>query len=152
MEKADVNLQRMLDEVCENEPSVVEIKGTRKLFSKKSRTVKIRFLCAETIRKATHISLDKREDVIHELQQSSKIAALYVLNSFLKIKLFYSILWRWYFYVRQYKAEQLYHIIEEGKKKLPQIGYYLNTTLIVSTRDTIKTMTRQEVEHTQSEH
>jgi hypothetical protein len=151
MEQASIDLQRELDAVCEDEATRIEIKGTHKLFSKKCRSVKIKFLCNETIRKATHINLDNRDDVLHELQQSSKIAALYVLNSFLKIKLFYPILWRWYFYVRQYKQEQLYPIIVEGKKKLPQIGYYLNTTLTASMRDTIKTMTREEVERSQSE-
>lgn len=151
MNQADLTLQKALDDVCEDTPTVVEILGTHKLFSKKRRSVKIRFLRYETIRKSTHISLDNRKDVLHELQYPSKIAALYVLNSFLKIKLFYPILWRWYFYVRQYKQEQLYPIIAEGKKKLPQIGYYLNTTSIASMRDTVKTMTREEVEHTQSE-
>lgn len=151
MDDTNYDLQKALDDICENVSTRIDIKGTHKLFSKKCRSVKIKFLCNETIRKATHINLDNRDDVLHELQQSSKIAALYVLNSFLKIKLFYPILWRWYFYVRQYKQEQLYPIIVEGKKKLPQIGYYLNTTLTASMRDTIKTMTREEVERSRSE-
>jgi hypothetical protein len=151
MKQASDDLQKSLDAICEDEATTVEIKGTHRLFSKKCKRVHIRFLRNETIRKATHVYHDTRQDVLHEIQQPSKIAALYVLNSFLKIKLFYPILWRWYFYVREYKAEQLYPILLEGKKKLPQIGYYLATTLTASMRDTVKMMTRKEVERSQSE-
>ena len=151
MDKANIELQRALDDVCENKPTRVEIKGTHRLFSNKQKSVKVKYMCNETIRKITHINLDSRDDTLHELQQPSKIVALIVLNGFLKIKFFYPILWRWYFYVRQYKSEQLYPIIEEGKKKLPQMGYYLATTLTVNMRDTIKAMTRKEVERSQSE-
>ena len=151
MEQANIELQRALDDVSNNSATIVEIKGTHKMFSKKCRSVKVRYLCNETIRKITSINLDKRNDVLHEIEQPSKIASLIVLNGFLKIKLLYPILWRWYFFVRQYKSEQLYPIISEGKKKLPQIGYYLSTTLTASMRDTIKMMTREEVERTQSE-
>lgn len=117
-ESSRFNITKALDDVCEDTPTVVEILGTHKLFSKKRRSVKIRFLRYETIRKSTHISLDNQKKMFYmNFQYPSKIAALYVLNSFLKIKLFYPILWRWYFYVRQYKQEQLYPIIAEGAKK-----------------------------------
>jgi hypothetical protein len=150
MEQASIDLQRELDAVCEDEATRIEIKGTHKFLSKKCRSVKIGFMRNETIRKISHVYSDKRNDVLHELQQPSKIAALMILNGFLKIKFFYPFLWRWFFYVRQYKAEQLYPITLEGKKKVPQIGYYLVTTLTVNMNDTVKMMTREEVRHTQS--
>lgn len=151
MEQASLDIQKELDKVAEGNPTKVKIVGAHCYFRrKKDKYVTVDYLCGEAIRKITHVSLDERTDVKHELQQPSKIAALIVLNGVFKIKLFYWFLWRWYYYVRQYKAEQLYPIIAEGKKKLPQIGYLMSTTLTASMRDTAKAMTRAEVEHTQA--
>lgn len=151
MERANLDIQKVLSKIAKGDPTKVEIAGTKRLFNrKKCRTVTVDYLCNETIRKITAVNLDDKTDTLHELQQPSKIAALIVLNGFFKIKLFYPLLWRWYFYIRQYKAEQLYPIIMEGKKKVPQIGYLMSTTLTASMRDTVKAMTRAEVEHTQA--
>lgn len=151
MERVNLDIQKELNKVAEGDPTKVEIVGTKRLFNrKKNKYVTVDYLCNETIRKITAVNLDERTDTIHELQQPSKIAALIVLNGFFKIKFLYWFLWRWYYYVRQYKAEQLYPIIMEGKKKVPQIGYLMSTTLTASMRDTVKAMTRAEVEHTQA--
>lgn len=151
MKQATIDIQQELNRVAMGNPTEVEIVGTRRLFHrKKPRSVKVDYLCSETLRMMTAVSLDDKTDTVHELQQPSKIAALIVLNGFFKIKLLYWLLWRWYFYIRQYKAEQLYPIIAEGKKKVPQIGYLMSTTLTASMRDTVKAMTRAEVEHTQA--
>lgn len=153
MEQASLELQQELNKVAQGDPVKVEIPGTKKLFNrKKCRTVTVDYLCNETIRLITNVSLDKRTDTRHEMQQAAKVAALIVLNGFFKIKLLYWFVWRWYFFVRQYKAEQLMPIIEEGKKKLPQIGFLMNTTLIANMRDTIKAMTRAEVGRIQAVH
>lgn len=154
MEKASIDIQREQSNVCVDEPDRVEIKGTHKWFGRwgKPRSVKVRYICNGTIEKITKVSLDERTDVLHELQQSAKVAALVVLNNTFKIFFLYWLLWRWYFYIRQYKEEQLYPIIEMGKKKVPQTGYWMNTTLIVSMRNTAKAMTRAEVEHIQAAH
>jgi len=151
MKQATLDIQQELNAVAQGNPTRVEIKGTKRLFRRgKCRSVKVDYLCNETLRRMTAVSLDSKTDTRHELQIPSKIAALIVLNGYFKINLFYWLLWRWYYYVRQYKAEQLYPIIEEGKKKAPQIGYLMCTTLTVSMRDTVKAMTRAEVEHTQA--
>ena len=151
VERATLDIQKELSRVAEGDPVKVEIPGTRQVFRRgRRRHVTVDYLRNETIRKITAVNLDDKTDTLHELQQPSKVAALVVLNGFFRIKLFYWILWRWYFYIRQYKAEQLYPIIAEGKKKVPQIGFLMNTTLTASMRDTVKAMTRAEVEHTQA--
>ena len=154
MEQASLEIQREQQNIIEDKASVVEIQGTHKWFGKwgKPRSVKVRYIKNGTLERITKVSLDERNDVLHEMQQSAKVVALIVLNSYFKIKFLYWLLWRWYFYMRQYKMEQLYPIIAEGKKKLPQTGYWMNTTLIVSMRNTAKAMTRAEVEHIQAVH
>lgn len=151
MEQANIELQKELNKIAEGDPVKIEIPGTKRFFRRsKKRSVIVDYLCNETVRKISSVSLDDKTDVRHELQQPAKIAALIILNGFFKIKLLYWFLWRWFYYIRQYKTEQLYPIIEEGKKKVPQIGYLLATTLTVSMRDTTKMMTRAEVERSRA--
>lgn len=80
-----------------------------------------------------------------------KLAALFVLNGFFKINLFFSFLWRWYAYIRGYKEYQLTEIINTAKKKLPLIEYYRNIILTLDMREDWMTMTEKEAEQYQAE-
>ena len=94
------------------------------------------------MRKMTSVALEKgKDDTL-----SAKTAALIVLNNYWKIKFFYPILWRWFYYFKEYTDEQLSEIISVGKKKVPYIAFLTNTILVTGMRDTIMTMTKEEAE------
>ena len=76
----------------------------------------------------------------------AKGASYVILNNFWTIKFFHAIHWRWLFYIKQYDFEQLQPIVLEGKKKMAEMGFYSSMMLLVMTMDTIKTMTKMEVE------
>ena len=77
-----------------------------------------------TMRKLTHIMLAKDNDA----KVSCMSAALIILNDFWKIKFLYPILWRWFFYIKQYTDDELFPIIAAGKKKVPAKNFFMNIT------------------------
>lgn len=130
-----VDDERLLNEVIEDSMTEVSIKDTSKKY-------KIGWLKKGTMRKMTSVALEKgKDDTL-----SVKTAALIVLNNYWKIKLFYPILWRWWFYVKEYTDEQLSEILAVGKKKVPYIAFLTNTILVTGMRDTMMTMTKDEAE------
>lgn len=131
--------EQELNSIAENIPSVVMV-GKRK--------VKVEWLRRGTLRKFTDVMLDKREDIDSESKITCKLAAVVVLNGYWKIKFYYWLLWRWYYYIKQYTDEQLLPIIEEGKKKVQLQEYYMIMMLSQGLKDTHKTMTREEVNRT----
>lgn len=132
--------ERELENVLDEEPTEAEIVGTGKKY-------KIGWLKKATMRKLSKITLDpEKEDEL-----SCKAAALIVLNGYWKIKFFYPILWRWWFYVCQYDDAQLRYILAIGKKKVPYVQYLMATMLVTGMRDTMMRMTRKEAERTQAE-
>lgn len=130
--------QKVLDSVVENTPTEVELRGKK---------IKIYWLRRETMRKMSHIMLSDGD----ESKISCKCAALILLNSYWKIKLFHWALWRWMYYVNQYYDKELEPIINEGKKKVPLEGYLTTTILLTGMKDTMMTMTRKEVERIRQE-
>lgn len=141
MQQPNEVVQRQLNDVIEDKPEEIGIAGTKK-------KVKVGWLKPYTLRRLTDVMLSQDVSIKEESKILCKNAALIVLNSFFKIKFFYPILWRWYYYVKEYQPEQLIPIVECGKKKVPQVGYYLNTISLTSMKDTVMQMTRKEVEAT----
>jgi len=81
-------------------------------------------------------------------------AALIVLNGFWKCHLLYWFVWRWFYYVRQYNAEELTPLFEMAQKKTQQreAAAYLNATIYLTVlKDTKKQMTKAEAERTLQE-
>lgn len=127
--------EKLLNDVMEDSVDEVSIKGTDKKY-------KIGWLKKGTMRKITSVALeDNKDDML-----SAKTSALIVLNNYWKIKFFYPILWRWFFYVKEYTDEQLSEILSVGKKKVPYIAFLTNTILVTGMRDTMMTMTKEEAE------
>ena len=73
------------------------------------------------------------------------------IERLLKILFFYWFLWRWFFYVMQYSDEELLPLIETGKKKVRVEGYCACTILLTEMKDTVKSMTREEVNRIRQE-
>lgn len=140
MKQPNLDIQRELDRLKNDKPSKVAIPNTKKVC-------KIDWIRRNTLSKLTSVlnqegKNPKQEDVVF-----CKAMALLVLNDYWKILFFYPILWRWYAYIRQYSEYQILPIIEEAKKKVPQIPYLLGMTYLLGLKDTHATMTREEVEH-----
>lgn len=84
----------------------------------------------------------------------SKCAALIRLNGFWRCHLFYWLVWRWYYYVRQYSAAELTPLFEVAQKKTAQEAApaFLNATILLTALSTTKKqMTRAEAERTLQE-
>lgn len=84
----------------------------------------------------------------------AQCAALIVLNGFWKSHLFYWILWRWFYYVKQYTSLELLPLYEMAQKKTAQeaASAYLNATILLTALSTAKKqMTKAEAERIRQE-
>ena len=86
-------------------------------------------------------------------KRQHKCLAAARLNGYFKIKLFWSILWRWYAYVRAYTDIELTQAVSLIKKKadVAMAVYSINTTLLIGMRETIMKMNREEAVATHQE-
>lgn len=151
VEQPTIEQQREYLSLRDNTPTVVHIYGTKK-------TYKIRWLKNGQIEKLSRLLVHKKPtdnedesiDVLDEIVEDSKLAcktsAIYLLDGFFKIK-FYWLLWRWFYYVKEYSAIQLAEILETGKKKIPLTQFFLLTMSLTEARDSLMMMTTREAEH-----
>ena len=121
-----------LNAIIENLPDYAKIRN---------KTYKIKWLHAGTVRKINQIILEEGNDAVANYQT----AACIILNGFLKIKLFYPFLWRWFYYVKQYSEADLTEVLAIGKKKIPRQSYFVNTILMTDMMDTMMMMNKKEV-------
>lgn len=131
--KEDEQLQMS---VRKNYADPVEVRGS---------VYKVRWMHPSTTEWITELMLKDGNDN-KVLCQS---AALIVLNGFWKCHLFYWIVWRWFYYVRQYNADELMPLFEMAQKKTQQrvMTAYLNATIyLTGLKDTKKQMTKAEAE------
>lgn len=70
------------------------------------------------------------------------------LNGYFRIKLFYWLVWRWYYYIRQYNEDELEDAIALIKKKVPAQSYFGNIISLTEIRATMMQMNREEVYRT----
>lgn len=135
----NIEAEKSLNEILENTPTKVKMNG---------RTYKIGAMTNELVRKLTNVALTEKD----ESKVTTKSVALIVLRRWWKIKLFYPILWRWYYYIMELPESEMSEMIETAKKKLPLEAYYRNTILLTGIKDTKMTMTREEVNRFLQEH
>lgn len=127
--------EQELNSIRKDGATSVRIPGTRKKY-------RIRWMKHETLWKVTDILLDDKDD----RKTACKMAAAIVLNDYWKIKFWWRVKWRWFYYVKQYSDEQMLPLIVEGKKKVQQSAYYEVIMYSIGMRDTIMTMKKGEVE------
>lgn len=124
--------ERQLLGVIDNEPTTIPLGR---------RSVTLRMLTGHAQHKITQILLSEgREDMV-----SCKCVAAARLNGYFKIKLLWWLVWRWYFYIRQYSEADLAPAVAEIKKKVPLTDYLANTTYLIAIRETLMQMNREEV-------
>lgn len=126
-------IEKIYNSVVENETDYVNLRGKK---------VGIKWMHPGTQRKLSNIILKYKDD--DTLQH--RCAAVCVLNSFFKILFLYPILWRWYFFVKEYSANEMYEIFEVSKKKVQQESSLKNMVLLIGVRDTLKQQTMTSVE------
>lgn len=153
VEQPTLAQQRELKSIVENTPTVVGILRTKKKY-------KIHWLKAGAICKLSDLLIHKGktdndddtvdDNVLDIIKQDTKLAckaaAAIVLNGYWSIKLKWSFLWRWFYYIRQYDGVQLQPILDTGKKKVPLMQFYGTTTLLTGVKDTLLQMRTTEVE------
>ena len=139
IEQPSAEAQKAYNEVIEDIPEVVTMNGKR---------YKIRALTNGLVRRLTDLTINEKD----ESKVTTKSVAMIVLRKWWKIKLFYPILWRWYYYIKEIPEHEMNAVIETSKKKLPVESYYRNTILLIGIKDTAMAMTREEVNHFLQEH
>lgn len=144
--------QRAYLSLRDNDPTIVHIDGRKKSY-------KLRWLKNGQLEKLGRLLAHKKKtdnndaedlDILDEITEDAKLACktatIYLLDGFFKLKMFYWLRWRWYYYVRQYSAIQLMEILETGKKKIPLTQFLLLTMSLTEARDTLLLMTMREAE------
>lgn len=84
----------------------------------------------------------------------AKAAALIVLNGFWRAHLWYWLLWRWFYYVKQYTAAELTPLFQMAQKKTTQeerTAYLSGMMLLIALKTTRKQMTMEEAKHIHQE-
>lgn len=133
--------ERLQMSVRQNQSDEVEVRG---------RKYKVRWMHPGTMEWITSLVLKDGNDAKILCQAS----ALIVLNGFWKCHLFYWIVWRWFYYIRQYNASELEPLIQTAQKKTQQevsMAYLSGTMLLTALKDTTKQMTKAEAERTLQE-
>lgn len=131
MQQPDIEAQKELNSIIENLPDYVRIGKKR---------YRVKWLHPVTVRKINQIVLEDGND--HNA--SHKTAACIALNNVFKLKLLYPLLWRWFYYIKQYTEDDFTEILALGKKKIPLQAYYANTILMTDMKDTMMAMTKEE--------
>lgn len=114
----------------------------------RGKKIGLRWTTGETLKKITSVMLDKDGD---ESKVSCKCAAAIILRGWFKMKMFYWILWRWFYFVKGYGDHELKPLIELAQKKTPVTQYYEVMTLLTGLKITKEIMTREEVQRIQTE-
>lgn len=97
-------------------------------------------------------TLDKITDIIEnekeEKRITAKCAAAIYLNGYFRLRLFYWLVWRWFYYVKQLTDEEMAPAVMELKKKAESARamYYLNIISLTDVRQTMMAMTMDEAE------
>lgn len=126
--------ERGLESIVDNDKEYITIRGGRFGF---------RDLNGWGLHKISRIMIKEGED---ELSVGCKCLAAARLNGYFKIKFLWWFLWRFYFYIRQYRDIEIAEAVALIKKKAVAAlaVYSLNTTLLIETRETVMKMNRAE--------
>lgn len=125
----------------------------------RDKTFKIRWLRGTAQEKVTEILLSDVKESKNGQDMSTgkdiaKCASYIVLNRLWKIRLFHWILWRWFYYVKEYGFHELFPIVDMAQKKMAcqSLEYQIITTYLTALKNTKMLMTRKEAKVTQAEH
>lgn len=159
IEQPGAEAQKEYLSLINDDPTEVEILRTNKKY-------KIHWLKNGQLTKLSRLLLRKRstekkenettgidalDAILEDNKLACKAAAIYILNGYWKIRFRYWILWRWFYYIKQYDNLQLLPILSEGKKKVPLIQFFNSTTFLIGAKGTLMQMRTEEAERTLQE-
>lgn len=84
--------------------------------------------------------------IIQDLRIACKAAVIYLLPGFWKRKLIYWLMWRWFYYIKQYDCIQLQPIISTGYGSTPYVDFLRTVSILSNQKTTLMQMTREEGE------
>lgn len=152
VEQPSIEEQREYVSLRDNDATIVNIAGTKKKYkirwAKKGQISKLSRLL---VRKSSTDEKDNGQDspldaIIDDTKLTCKVAAIYILDGYWKLKFRYWFLWRWFYYIKQYDDIQLQPILDEGKKKVPLIQFLSATISLTEAKATLMNMRTEEVE------
>lgn len=137
IEQPDFDLQKKLDELYEATPEEVTFRGRKR---------KIGWIKNYAMRKFSHVMAS--EENIEK--RHAKLVAIILLNDMWLLKMFYWMLWRWYYYVVEINVVDVLKILDVAKKKVQHEAFYLAIILSTGMTDLMMTMTSQEAQRIQA--
>lgn len=138
IEQPNVELQEVLDDILNETPTEYTFRGKKRMLG---------WLHKGTTRKFTHIELKEK----NEWKKRIKQCAVVQLNNVWKIRFFYWLLWRYYYYVIDLDVWEVLGVLNIAKKKIQSAALQLTTILATAMTDAMMTMTKAEAEHIQAE-
>ncbi len=138
IEQPNVELQEVLDDILNETPTEYTFRGKKRMLG---------WLHKGTTRKFTHIELKEK----NEWKKRIKQCAVVQLNNVWKIRFFYWLLWRYYYYIIDLDVWEVLSVLNVAKKKIQSAAFQLTTILATAMTDAMMTMTKAEAEHIQAE-
>ena len=138
IEQPNVELQEVLDDILNETPTEYTFRGKKRMLG---------WLHKGTTRKFTHIELKEK----NEWKKRIKQCAVVQLNNVWKIRFFYWLLWRYYYYIIDLDVWEVLGVLNVAKKKIQSAAFQLTTILATAMTDAMMTMTKAEAEHIQAE-
>lgn len=86
------------------------------------------------------------DEVLQDSKLACKAAAIYVTRGWLRLKLTYWFLWRWFYYIREYDNTQLQPILSAGVGSTPYIDFLKTMSILNNQRTTQMRMTAREAD------
>lgn len=154
IDQPTIDAQQIYLSLISNDAEEVQILRTKKKY-------KVRWLKNGQLEKLTRLLLHKKtideekttgsevlDEILEDTKLACKAAAIILLDGYWKIKFRYPLLWRWFYYVKQYDNIQLAPILDAGKKKVPQMQFFQTIMSLTEARDSLMRMRAKEVEVT----
>lgn len=138
IEQPSIELQNVLDDILSETPTPYIFRGKKRMLG---------WLHKGTTRKFTHIEMKEK----NEWKKRVKQCVVVQLNNVWKIRFFYWLLWRYYYYVIDLDVWEVLGVLNVAKKKIQSTAFQLTTILATAMTDAMMTMTKVEAEHTQAE-
>lgn len=138
IEQPNVEFQEVLDDILNETPTEYTFRGKKRMLG---------WLHKGTTRKFTHIELKEK----NEWKKRIKQCAVVQLNNVWKIRFFYWLLWRYYYYIIDLDVWEVLGVLNVAKKKIQSAAFQLTTILATAMTDAMMTMTKAEAEHIQAE-
>ena len=137
IEQPNVELQEVLDDILNETPTEYTFRGKKRMLG---------WLHKGTTRKFTHIELKEK----NEWKKRIKQCAVVQLNNVWKIRFFYWLLWRYYYYIIDLDVWEVLGVLNVAKKKIQSAAFQLTTILATAMTDAMMTMTKGEAERTRA--